>query len=404
MITHLKTQFSRWNTWQGLSTNRRIFSAMLVVGMMTGFAKLAMVARELVIASFFGTGSEVDALLIAFMLPMFAVSVLAGSFSSAVMPTYIQIKSSKGEEAAKQLFSSLLALAIPFLIIVTFVLALSAPLMLPIIGSGFSFETQALTLSLFYWLLPVFALSGINRLFATVINAGEQFAAVALMPGITPICAVISLLVFFDTWGIHALVLGTAVGAFVEVLVLAKVADQSGIPLLPRWDGMTDDLRKVVNQYSPMVAGAFLMSSTVVVDQAMAAMLEPGSVATLNYGSNMVLFPLSLASLALGTVVFPHFSRMVSLDDFDGIRNTLKIYSRLILLITVPGSLLLFYFSEQLVVLVFQRGAFTEKNTHIVAVVQSYYSLQMPFFLTSSLMVRLISSFKKNHFLMRGAV
>ena len=75
---------------------------------------------------------------------------------------------------------------------------------------------------------------------------------------------------------------------------------------------MTDELRAVIGQYAPMVTGAFLMGGTVLVDQAMAAMLEPGSVAALNYANRVVAMIRGIDAKALGTAVLPYFSRMVA--------------------------------------------------------------------------------------------
>ena len=65
---------------------------MLVVVTMTILVKLVAAVKEIVVAGYFGTAEVIDAFLIAFLLPTFAVNVLAGSFSSAMMPTYIRVR------------------------------------------------------------------------------------------------------------------------------------------------------------------------------------------------------------------------------------------------------------------------------------------------------------------------
>ena len=144
------------------------------------------------------------------------------------------------------------------------------------------------------------------------------------------------------------------------------------------------------------------MSSTGLVDQAMAAMLRPGSVSTLNYGNKVSSVVIGLGSIALSTAVLPQFSRMVAAADWSGVRTTLKTYTRLALLATIPLTLLLVVLSRFMVSLLFQHGAFTESNTIEVAAVQSLYILQLPFFVTGMLFVRLISALKANHVLMWG--
>ena len=189
-----------------------------------------------------------------------------------------------------------------------------------------------------------------------------------------------------------------------EAALLAWGLKQRGLSLVPRWHGMTPPMRQVVNQYLPMVAGGFLMSSTTLVDQSMAAMLPPGSVSALSYGSKIVALMLGIGSLALSTAIFPYFSRVVAANDWTGMRHTLKTYSGLVLVVTVPITLILICFSESIVRLLFERGAFTEGDTYLVSQIQMLYSYQVPFYVLGVIIVRLISSLKANALLMWGAV
>ncbi len=400
----LKEHVARWSNWRSASTNRRIFTAIMVVVATTIVTKLAVVAKELVIAAYFGTDEVVDAFLIALLLPMFAINILAGSFNSAMMPIYIQTRKNLGMVAAQRLFSSVLLLGILFLIAIAFSLAVLAPVSLPLLTSGFSEQTTIFTQTLFHWLLPVLVLTGIGRLYATGMNADEQFAIVALTPAITPICAIVALVLLTEQWGILALAGGTLLGAALELTILAMAASRWGnVPLLPRWSGITKEIRAVIGQFLPMAAGAFLMNSTALVDQAMAAMLEPGSVATLSYANKVVAMILGIGAIALGTAVLPHFSNMVADEDWIGVRHTFKTYARLVVFLSVPITVVLFLFSEPIINILFERGAFSSQDTRLVGQIQAVYVLQIPFYILGILTVRLISSMKANHILMWGA-
>ena len=160
----LKEKLAHWLAWQSASINRKVFSGMLVVAIMTVMVRLVGAAKELIVAGYFGTGNMVDAFLIAFLLPSFAITVLAGSFSSAVIPTYIRTRDNIGKEAAHQLFSTVLVIGCFFLVIAAALLATLSPVFLPFIGSGFGVQTMMLTQSLFYLLLPIVLFSGVfNR-------------------------------------------------------------------------------------------------------------------------------------------------------------------------------------------------------------------------------------------------
>jgi len=403
MINTLQVGQQRWNTWRERSVNTRIFAAMVTVGGFTLLVKFTAAAKELVVAYQFGTSDALDAFLIAFLLPGFAISLVAGSLNAALIPTYIQVREHEGQEAAQRLSSSIMLSSAGLLVAVSVVSALVASYILPVLASGFSAEKLALTTSLYYVLLPCIALSGLAVTWSAILNAHDRFALAAAGPMVTAFITVLMLIVLAKDWGIYALAVGTVTGSLLEAGLLGWWLGRQGISVIPRWHGTTPAVKQVWGQYTPMVAGAFLMGSTSLVAQSMAAMLGSGSVSALAYGSKITTLILGVGSVAVSTAVLPHFSRMVARSDWDNVRHTLLTYARLIVLITLPMTLVLIYFSEPLVRLLFQRGAFTDADTKLVAWVQVLYLLQVPIFVLGMLIVRLMSALKANGILMWGA-
>ncbi len=390
----------RCQRWCERSVNRRIFAAIVSIGGFTILVKLTAVAKQLVIASRFGTSDALDAFLIAFLAPSFAINVAAGSFSAALIPTFIEVREREGQDAAQRLFSSVMVLSVVLILAISGVLAAFSPTIIQIIGSGFSPEKQALTRSLFFLTLPLLIIGGLAAIWASILNAQERFALAAVAPVMTPVAAVLAILLLGRVWGIYALAVGTVAGGIFEAALLGRGLKRQGFSILPRWHGLNPAVRQVARQYAPMAAGALLMSGTDVVDQSMAAMLGPGSVSALSYGNKVVSLIIGIGSLSLSTAIFPHFSRMAAANDWTGIRATVKTYARLIVLITVPITLALVYFSKPIVAVLFERGAFTAGDAHLVGRVQAFYLLQAPFYFLGIMGVRLLSALKMNHILM----
>src|SRR5690349_2910581 len=73
------------------SANRRIFTAMMTVGALSVIVKLAATLKEVAFAHRFGASDQLDALLIAFLLPAVVMNIAAGSFNAALIPTYIEV-------------------------------------------------------------------------------------------------------------------------------------------------------------------------------------------------------------------------------------------------------------------------------------------------------------------------
>lgn len=390
---------SNWKKLTTGSPNRQILSAAITVGSMTVLVKVAAAAKELVVAWMFGTLDALDAFFIASIIPSFIITIVADSFNAALIPTYIRVREQEGFEAAQRLFSGVIVWSLALLGITTILMVATAPLYLSWIAKGFNPQKLDLTFRLLCTIAPVVPLNGIVVIWSAVLNAGERFALVAISPAVTALITILLLLAHKD-WGIFALAVGLVCGSLLEMILLGAALKRQRISLRPKWYGFDSHLRQVVSQYAPMIAGAFLMCSTSLVDQSMAAMLSPGSVAALNYGSKVIALPITLITTALSTAVIPYFSKMVADKDWTGIRSTMKRYLGLIFIVTVPTTVVLCLFSRSIVEVLLQRGSFTAQDTHIVAQVQAMYALQVPFYITGILVVRLVSSMQLNHILM----
>ncbi len=387
--------------WRHHSVNYSILRAIVTIGGLTSIVKLVTIFKEMLVASWFGTGDEIDAFLIAYLLALFAVNIIAESFNIALLPIYIQVREKEGLDAAQKLFSGAVFFAVGLLLLISLLLAFTAPYTLPILGSGFDSHKQNLTQNLFYLLIPILFLRGLSAIWSAILNADNRFALAAISPLLVPVMALAALL--FKK-SIYIMALGTVVGFLLETILLAVSLWKRGFSLKPAWNGLTPELRQVMGQYGAVMAGAFLMSSTGLVDQSMAAALGSGSVASLNYANRLTSFIVNTGTLALGTAVLPHFSKMLAQDDFASVKSTFRTYLRLILVTCVPLTLVLMVFSRLIIQVMYERGAFTSQDTEIVSYIQIFYLLQIPFFLSGILIVRLISSLKANHILMQGTV
>ena len=383
-----------------LTPGRKIFNATISVAGCSAIAGLGATAKELVVARWFGRGDALDAFLIAYLLPAFLVNLVAGSFNSAMIPTFIQVRETEGKEAAQRLFSSFMVISVGLLVGISALVGILAPYFLPFLGSGFSPAKLMLTRQLLYALLPFIALSGLAVTWTGILNAGERFGLPALSLILTPLSIIAFLLLMGKTWGIFALAAGTVVGVALQAAVLGWMLSKRSVRLEPRWYGFDPGLRRVIGQYAPMLACVLLMGSSDLVNQSMAAMLEPGSVAALNYARKVVSVFIVVGATPLGTAALPYFSQMVAEGDWIGCRRTLKTYSRSIALITVPLTLGLLAFSHLLIRIVFQRGAFTAQDTRVVSQVLVFLSLQIPFYILVILGIRVISALKRNRVLM----
>jgi putative peptidoglycan lipid II flippase len=383
------------------SVHRKLILSMMTVGGITAGVKLAAAGRDLVLAHQFGTRGELDAYLIAYALPAFATNLIAGSLSATFIPLLVEVKLCDGHASARALFAATLGRVALLLAAVTVLLAIATPRLVAVLTVGFTPELAALTVKLTRILLPTLWFGGLATTFGAVLNASGRFARVATAPLLTP---VLQLALVLNTSGsrIEMLAYGTAGGALVEASILYWALRNHGYWVVPQWNGLGRTQAVFRRQYLAIAVGSVLMGSTTLVDQAMAATLGSGSVSALAYGTKLVAVIREIGPTAMSTVLLPHFASLTASRDWGTLRRHLGFYTRVILALSIPATLVLAVLSKFIIRLLFERGAFTPADTEQVTSIQILFGLQIPFYMLGLMFVRVISALQANQILMYG--
>ena len=384
-------------------TSWRMLVDTVTVGGWTSLAKLAGAVKLILAARLFGAGDAMDAYLIAFLLPSFFIDMFSGPLDSALIPTLIEVREKLGKEAAEQLYRTTLAAAGGALLLAAMVVAASSGLLLPWIASSFPEPKLAYTRELLLLMIAVVPLSGLSCTWRAVLNSEHQFAYSAAVPAITPLLSITALYAGGQEYGVAALAVATLTGGTLEAILAAIGVRRIGYPILPRWSGVTGALRQVAEQYAPLVAVTLVMTGSALIDQSLAARLGSGSVAALSYGTRLLGVLVVIGPTAMGTAVLPHISAAAVLAEPATLRRTLRRYSFFVLALILPVTAAFIYFSEPIIRVLFQKGAFDAAATHLVSTVQQAALLQLPIAVLLALEIRLSSARKANRLLYRVA-
>jgi putative peptidoglycan lipid II flippase len=356
--------------------------------------------KTVIIARAFGAGDAVDAYLMAFLIPSFAGDVLAGAIAPSLLPMLVEVKERQGSRQARELAGSVMTAATALLVVVALVAAALSGPVLHFFASGFPAAKLKATQELLFWMLPILPLSAVTATFRTVLNAEQRFAVPALAPVATPVAIVACV---YTLHGSRALAAGTLLGALIEVALLAAALGRIGFLLVPRLHWPTD-VGRVFSEYAPVAASYLVLGGSSIVDQALAATLGSGSVSALNYGTRLVAVVVSIGSSSLGTAILPRFSKLAAAGRWNDLKSAFRSLAGVSLAVMVPLTLLLALFSQPLVRLLFQRGAFNVAASQLVNRVQLFSLLQIPFSVLLVLAIRMVWSLKVNRLLFRLAV
>jgi putative peptidoglycan lipid II flippase len=377
------------------TVHRSILHAALSVGAAGVLVKLVATAKEIAVASVYGRSDAMDAFLAAALIPSLLVNLISESMNQALVPTLVRVREQEGHDRAQQLLSNSMLWMCLLLGAASVVMALFAHGFFPQIASHFPPAKLALSIRLFYGLLPIVLLTGIATNCTAILNTLDRFALPALAPVVISISIVVGALCFGSRFGIWTMVYATVFGSLMHVILVAWMMEAHGYPFRLRWHGMTEATREVAGQYGPVMLSSVVASGGLLVDQSMAAMLPTGSVSALVYANRFVSVVLTLLAGAVSTAIVPYFSRMIAHRDWAACRHTLRTWVAITAAVSVPIAILLIAGAQPLVRVAYQHGRFGPHDTAIVAAVLAMYAIQIPFYVTSRVYYRFIVAMRR---------
>jgi len=351
-----------------------------IVGIFTFLSRILGLARDILIANFFGSGMAADAFFVAFRIPNLLRRLFAeGSFSVSFIPVFTEYLQNRSKEEAFFLARIVLTFLVLILTVVTIAGIIFSPLVVRIIAPGFGGmgEKYALTVLLTRIMFPYIFLVSVLALFMGILNSLKHFSAPAIAPVFLNL-SMIAALLFLSSYMKEptvGLALGVIGGGILQVALQIPFLMGKGVSFVPKWNLGHPALRKIGVLMLPIIFGSAIYQINQLVGTLLASLLREGSISYLYYADRLVQFPLGVFAIAISTAVLPSLSREAAEGDLDRLRKTLSHALRLTMFITIPAMVGLIVLREPIIRLLFQRGAFDSFTTIMTAQALLYYSM-----------------------------
>ena len=385
-----------------------MLSGFLTVAGLTLLAKSMSFLKDAAVAGRFGTSESLDAFLLAFSLLSTLASMLGVGMPEAFLPAFAGVAHDRSLLHAHRLGVQMAFFNGSCLFALGVIMYSAAPGIIGFAAGGFDQENKALAVHALRGLLPFFLCFGMTFHLGSWLRAQKKFAVASISPVLLPLIIIICLLAAGKQVSLATLVLGTNLGAIISLGCLV-VALFVRLPRNAAWFNSClkewEPASMVVLKNSlPYLLAGTIMGSSVVVDQTMAAWLEPGSVAVLTYSDKICGIILALTATASSDAIFPFFAETVARRQWPEVRRQLLQVTGVMLAIALPLMAVLCIFAPQIVGLLFQRGEFGAGDTARVAVVLRFAVLQVPFYIMGILASRIAVSLQATKFMLFASI
>ncbi len=349
---------------------------------MTLISRCFGLARDMVIAYFFGAAAGADAFFLAFRIPNFFRRVFAeGAFSQAFVPVLTDYKTNKSEAEVRELVDKVAGTLGLTLLVVTVAGILGAKLVLSVFAAGFIYNNELEKLLLATDMLrltfPYLLLISMTAFSGAVLNTFGRFA----VPAFTPVLLNISLILcvfYLRPWlaePVMALAWGVLIAGVAQLSF--QVPFLASLKLLPRPKPAFRDpgVKRILILMLPAVIGASASQINLLVDTLLASFLETGSLSWLYYSDRLLELPLALFGIAIATVILPGLSKEHAEQSPENFSETLHWSIKLVLIFGIPASVALVLLSDELIATLFYQGEMTRRDLSMSGLALAAYGV-----------------------------
>ena len=371
----------------------QIGRATLLIIVLSMVGKVLAVLKEMLVAARFGTSAELDVFNVAYGYPAILVLFLSGALVSALVPFYLEW-CNRSRDYANANTLALFHLGILAFGLLTLLSYLLNPIIYPVFGYGFSDPQKALTIVFGNMMVLLIFLDGIAIIPAGILHAKKQFVVLNVAPNFINIATVLLLLWCYERLGIYALVWGFLIGAAAKFLYMALALHLSGFSFLGKPIFNSSALLGFVTLALPLLGSEMIANVIIFIDQVMATKLAAGSVSALRYAYRLNDMPIQIVILAVSKAIFPFLSEHAIDKNRTALRDIFKNVVVAIGFLTLPITCFFILYSQDLVSILFQRGAFDPRAVDQTAQILVYYGLGLFFYAYSFVNATFFSALK----------
>jgi len=375
-------------------------SSIIALGNLAG--RILGLVREIALTNLFGASRAVDAFEVATSVPTgFYDLLIGGHVNSAIIPVLTEITTREGQKALWAVVSVLMSLVTAILAFLILLVTLFAPQVIGVVGSGFDPQKAALATHLLRLIAPSLLFMSLFAVVSGTLYALREFTWPAfagvmfngcivlatiflapplqLFPNIT--AAGIQWTMMRPAYSISAAAIGWLIGSLAQLAI--QVPGMKGARLHFTFNWRHPVVKQIAKLYAPVMF-SLVMDILLIrpFSFSLASQTGDGSIGYMNWATTLIQFPQGLVATAISIAILPTLARQAALttaESSKAFKDTLGLGLRLAITLIIPATIGLLVLANPIIGLLFQHGAFVEKDTIQTAMALRYYLIGLPF-------------------------
>ncbi len=329
----------------------------IVLMLITIFSKIFGFVRDITLSYFYGASNVSDAYLISQVIPFVVFSFIGTGITTGYIPMYSRIEQDEGVIEGNRYTNNLVNILIVLCTFIIIAGLIFTNQIVRIFASGFEGETLALAVRFTKISLYGVCFTGIIYVFTGYLQIKGNYVIPALV-GIPMNFFVILSIFASSTSNVLVLAIGSLIATIAQLMLLIPYVYRKGYRYKLVFDINDKHIRNMAYIALPVIIGVSVNQINILVDRTIASQIVVGGISALNYANRLNEFIQGIFVLSISTSIYPMISRMAADNNMKDFKRYLSESINGINLLVIPSTIGAMIFSEQIITLLFRRGAF----------------------------------------------
>lgn len=369
---------------KNLTTNKIFLSSSGLIGI-TLLVKMFGYVEKLLLANYFGTSYIVDSYTVVLTIVLSLFLFFREIIEPGFLNVFLDVRSNGNEVVSWDLFNQGLRIILFIALIISILSYFFPKEFITVFAPGFDGEQLELSKLLIKIAVPACIFLSLSTITSITLNGLKIFVLPASGELVFKGLIIICLVLFFKKHGITGAAIGILIGS----------VGRLGIHLTKLYKKISFKKIRIESKYKqrvwkltwPLLIGVGFSQISSIVDNIFASYLQEGAIAALSYAKKITELPVVIFPYVISIVVFPYFSQLAIEKNKERIKKMLTNYLMWVTIAFIPIASFFYIYSNSIVEIIFQRGAFDAYSTLLTSKPLMIYSLGMVFFAIETILV-----------------
>ena len=346
---------------------KKASKTVFVVMVITLFARVFGLLREVLIAGYYGTTIYTDAYIIANNIPTVLFDTLGQAVLTTFIPMYAKAKQEEDESRANKFTIHLLSCLMIICLILTLFCEIFAKQVVFIFASGFEGEALKITIMFTRILLPSLFAMTLVKLFTGYLQMYQRFILSTFVTVIGNLMIIFSLVIsnFFDN--VYIFVWGSLFGLLAQVIfLLPSIVNLGLFKENTKFFQYDKYVHMLVPLLIPVCIGSALNEINSIIDRTI----------------------ISVIVTPIITYMYPKFSDLGAQGRLKEYKENIHYCMNVILSVIIPTAIIVFGFRGTIVKILFERGSFDTVATIKTTSALAYYTIGLVAMAVQQVLIR----------------